>query len=188
MWWDGKGPLWHIPLSAALGFAALLFLLRLAGKRTVSQFNMYDLILTFTVGSILSSFIVLESVQILDAALALSSVIAMDWAISKGALLSKRFRKMIKAPPALLVFNGEMQKARMRDERIVEDEIFMFMRQNGIDRLSHVKAMILESSGEVSVFTDKGDGHASAKSLRRSGVEIPEGAEDDGDGDGGRDG
>ena len=54
MFFDDEGAYWHIPVTVILGFLLLLFLLRLSGKRTVAQFNMYDMILTFTVGSVLS--------------------------------------------------------------------------------------------------------------------------------------
>ncbi len=156
-----------------IGFALLLLLLRLSGKRTVAQFNMYDMILTFTVGSVLSSFIVLESVEILDAAAALASIIAVDYAISFAVLRSDGVRRLVKADPALLVFDGEMQRATMRRERIVDDEVLMFMRQRGIDRLEHVKAMVLESTGEISVFTDTDSGHDLSRTLRESGVRVP---------------
>ena len=177
MFFDGEGALWQIPASAILGFVALLFLLRVAGKRTVASFNMYDLILTFTVGSVLSSFIVLESVQFVDASVGLISIIAVDYAISYAVMKSDTVRSWVKAKPSLLVFNGEMQRTNMRNERVVEDEVLMFMRQNGIDRMENVKAMILESTGTVSVFTDNEDGHDMSNSLRRSGVEIPEDGE-----------
>ncbi len=171
---DHKGALWHIPVSAVIGFAILLLLLRLSGKRTVAQFNMYDMILTFTVGSVLSSFIVLESVEFADGAAALASIIAVDYAISFAVLKSDRVRRMVKSQPALLVFDGEMQHGTMRSERIVEDEVLMFMRQRGIDRLGDVRAMVLESTGQVSVFTASASDENLSKTLRKSGVDIPD--------------
>ncbi|RYH01351.1 DUF421 domain-containing protein [Salipiger sp. IMCC34102] len=183
MLFDNEGALWQVPASAIVGFAVLLLLLRISGKRTVAKFNMYDLILTFTVGSILSSFIVLESVQFVDALLGLASVIAVDYVISWAVMRSDRVRSWVKANPTLLVFNGDMQRANMRKERIVEDEVLMFMRQKGIDRISRVKAMILEPAGDISVFTtdedeDEDEDHDMSKSLRRSGVNIPKSGSD----------
>jgi len=184
MFFDGEGAIWQIPASAILGFTALLFLLRLAGKRTVAKFNMYDLILTFTVGSILSSFIILESVQFVDAGVGLISVITIDYLISYAVMRSDTVRGWVKAKPTLLVFNGEMQTGNMRHERIVEDEVLMFMRQHGIDRIENVKAMVLESAGDISVFTNQEEDHDMSKSLRRSGVKIPEDLSDNPDDEG----
>ncbi|WOI56971.1 DUF421 domain-containing protein [Palleronia sp. LCG004] len=167
---DGDRPLWHIPASAALGFALLLFLLRVAGKRTVAKFNMYDMILTFTVGSVLASFIVLERVKFVDAALGLTSIIGIDYLISLAVIRSQTIRNMVKSSPTLLVFKGELQGANMRRERIVRDEILMLMRQHGIERLDDITAMVLEPSGDIAVFT--GESNGTAHALRRSGVEI----------------
>ncbi|MDT0683426.1 DUF421 domain-containing protein [Roseicyclus sp. F158] len=173
MFFDDEGAYWHIPVAVVLGFLLLLFLLRLSGKRTVAQFNMYDMILTFTVGSVLSSFIILDNVAFLDAAIALASLIAMDYVISLVIMKSDGVRKLVRSQPALLVFKGELQHANMRRERVIEDEVLMFMRQRGVDRLSHVSAMILEPAGDVSVFSDAQDHGDVAKSLQRSGVDIP---------------
>lgn len=169
---DDNGPLWHIPASALLGFAVLLLLLRLSGKRTVAKFNMYDMILTFTVGSVLSSLIVLNNVKIVDASIGLASIIVIDYLISVGVMRSQTIRGMVKSTPSLLVFRGEMLAANMRRERIVKDEILMIMRQNGIDRLENVSAMVLEPAGDISVFTDRDEDMA--KSLQRSGIEVPD--------------
>lgn len=97
-----------------MGFLLLLFLLRLSGKRTVAQFNMYDMILTFTVGSVLSSSIILDNVAFLDAAIALASLIAMDYVISLVIMKFDGVRKLVRSQPTLLVFKGELQHANMR--------------------------------------------------------------------------
>lgn len=86
------------------------------------------MILTFMVGLILSSLIVLKSVQFVDAGIGLFLVIAIDYAISVAVVHSDRVRGWVKAKTALVVFNGEIQRENMRRERIVEDEIVMLMR------------------------------------------------------------
>ena len=174
MWTDTEGTWYQVPLLALIGFALLVVLLRLSGKRTVATFNMYDMVVTFTIGSVLSSMIVLESVGLVDGAMALTSIVFLDWLVSLLAVRSQRFRRLIKSTPTLLVYDGEMQGAAMRSERIVEEEVLMFMRMNGVDRISQVKAMVLESNGDVSVFTDEGEGHDVSKSLQRSGVDVPD--------------
>ncbi|QWC84112.1 DUF421 domain-containing protein [Nocardioidaceae bacterium] len=173
MWTDSEGTWYQVPLLALMGFALVVVLLRLSGKRTVAKFNMYDMVVTFTIGSLLSSTIVLETVGLMDGAMAMTAVVFLDWLVSLLALRSHRFRRLIKSEPSLLVYDGEMQTDTMRKERIVEEEVVMFMRMHGVDRLSHVKAMVLESHGDVSVFTDSGDGHDVRRSLQRSGVDIP---------------
>ena len=55
MWTDSEGTWYQVPLLALMGFALVVVLLRLSGKRTVAKFNMYDMVVTFTIGSLLSS-------------------------------------------------------------------------------------------------------------------------------------
>ncbi|OXT02020.1 hypothetical protein B7H23_03555 [Notoacmeibacter marinus] len=166
MWYDNDpGPL-GILISAIIGFAWLIFLLRLAGKRTVAKFNMYDMILTFTVGSILASMIVLKDVTVVEGCLAMAVVVAIDWLLSQAALKSEWVRELLKSPPVVLVRKGEMQRDNMRKEQMVEEEIDMLLRQNDVADLSEVEALTIESAGDVAVIKRR-DGVDEPQTLRK---------------------
>ncbi|RLQ89250.1 DUF421 domain-containing protein [Notoacmeibacter ruber] len=162
MWYDSDPGLLGILVSAIIGFAWLIFLLRLAGKRTVAKFNMYDMILTFTVGSVLASMIVLEGVKVVEGCLAMAALVALDWLLSYAALKSRLVRDILKAPPTVLVKDGELQRDNMRREQMVEEEIDMLLRQNDITNLSEIEALTIESAGDIGLIK------------RREGVDEPQ--------------
>ncbi len=166
MFYDDEPGLLSILFSAMVGFAWLIFLLRIAGKRTVAKFNMYDMILTFTVGSVLASMIVLKSVTLAEGCLAMAAIVAMDWLLSFAALKSDNVRNLLKADPSVLVRKGELQHRNLVKEQMVEEEIDMILRQNGIADRSEVEALTLESAGDVGLIR-RGKEDGEPQTIRR---------------------
>lgn len=76
--------------------------------------------------------------------------VLIDWLSYKY----KWLRKMIEAPPLMLVKNGVFQTRAMRKEFITKDEILAKLREEGIEDISEVKQMQLEADGEISVVSN----------------------------------
>lgn len=171
MWFDDWASLGQILIKAVIGFAALVALFRVAGKRSIAKLNAFDLVLVFTVGSILATTILNTDTTISEGLLALVLLVGLQWLTAWLATRSGSFRTVIKSQPTLLAYDGEMLKANMKQERIAEVEVQSALRQHGIHDIKQVKAVILETEGEISVLaTNDGDPTAS---LRISGIELP---------------
>lgn len=76
--------------------------------------------------------------------------VLIDWLSYKY----KWLRKMVEAPPLMLVKNGVFQTRAMRKEFITKDEILAKLREEGIEDISEVKQMQLEADGEISVVSN----------------------------------
>lgn len=172
MWFDDWSSLEQIAIKAVVGFVALVVLLRIAGKRSITKLNAFDLILVFTVGSILATTILNTQTTISEGLLALGMLVGLQWLTAFFATHSSRFRGLIKSEPTLLVYEGKLLHANMRRERVAEVEIQAALRQQGIQHISEVKAMVLETEGEISVL--KGEGSDISETLKISGISIPE--------------
>lgn len=171
MWFDDWSSLLSIAVKAVIGFAGLVFLLRVGGKRLLARLNAFDMVVTFTVGSLLASMIISSQVSVAEGLVALSVLLALAVATSFLATRSAAFRRLIKSQPTLLVYDGAYLRANMKRERIAEVEIAAVMRSQGVHDLADVKAMILETEGDISVLTR--DGGDRTGSLAISGIDIP---------------
>lgn len=175
MWFDDWESLLQIVIKAVVGFAALVFLLRLVGKRSVAKLNAFDLVLVFTVGSILATTILNTQTTLSEGLLALAMLVALQWLTAWLATRSQGFRSLIKSEPTLLAYDGKLLHDNMKRERIAEVELLAALRQQGIHDVADVKAVVLETEGEISVLKpQEGD---PAASLRISGIDIPKGGE-----------
>ncbi len=66
----------------------------------------------------------------------------------------------------MLVNNGQFMDAHLRREGIGEDDVYMAMREHGVDDLSQVKAAILEVDGTISIVPEQAAVHRTQRRVR----------------------
>lgn len=141
-----------------LAYTALIILLRISGKRTLSKMNAFDFIVTIALGSTLATVLLNKSVALADGVLALSMLIGLQFLITFLSVKSRRISGWVKATPSLIVYNGEMIHKVMLKERVNEDEVYAVLRANGVDSIKAAKAVILETDGGLTVITTSNGG------------------------------
>lgn len=137
---------------AALAYAALLVILRVSGKRTLSKLNAFDLVVTVALGSTLASVAVSPQVTLSDGATAFLVLVALQYVIASLSVRFPPFQRAIKARPALLVRDGRVLDHALADQRVTRSEILQAVRQHGHPALSGVAAVVLETDGSLSVI------------------------------------
>ena len=170
--WAGLG---RVVLVGTLAYAALVLLLRISGKRTLTKLNAFDLVITVALGSTLATVLLSKSVALAEGVLALALLISLQYAIAWLSARSPRFQAFIKAEPTLLVHRGRFLERAMRAQRITREEILAAVRASGTAEIAGIAAVVLETDGSISVITDA-DGAAGAL----ANVERPAGALDEG--------
>jgi uncharacterized membrane protein YcaP (DUF421 family) len=142
----------------ALAYGALVILLRISGKRTLTKLNAFDLIVTVALGSTLATVLLSKDVSLAEGVVALALLIALQFVITWLSVRSERFQRLIKAEPALLLHRGRFVERAMRAERITREEVLAAMRASGIAEVSTVAAVVLETDGTISIIPDSGAG------------------------------
>ena len=147
----------RVLIVGVCAYVALVIIVRLSGKRTLSAMNAFDFIVNVAVGSILASTIVSRDVSLAEGVLALGILVVLQYAVSWSSVLSKRVQKAVKSEPRLLFHAGAFLHDAMRRERIAEGEIRQALRSEGIASPVSVRSIVLETNGNLSVLT-KSDG------------------------------
>lgn len=145
-----------------LAYASLILLLRVLGKRTLSKMNAFDFVVTVAMGSVLASVLLNKSVPLVDGLVAFFLLISLQFAITWLAVRYKWVSQLVKAEPALLVYQGHYMHQVMRAERMTEGEILAGLRARGIASLEEVAAVILETDGTLNVLKNAPQGPGSA--------------------------
>jgi len=107
MLFGGWQPLIRTVLVGILAYLALVVLLRISGKRTLSKFNAFDFVVTVAIGSTLATVLLSQDVALAQGVIAFAVLLALQFVIT---WLSVRFRsvhKLVKSEPALLLYRGE---------------------------------------------------------------------------------
>lgn len=133
-------------------YMLLVASLRLSGKRTLSQLNAFDFVVTVALGSTLATTILNSSIGLADGILALFLLIFLQLAVAWLSVRSNAFAKIVKSEPRCLFQKGEFLEAAMRQERVRKEEILQAVRSQGISSLTQVVAVVLETNGKMSVI------------------------------------
>jgi uncharacterized membrane protein YcaP (DUF421 family) len=151
MFFDSWSDLGRTALVGLLAYIALITLLRISGKRTLSKMNAFDLVVTVALGSTLATILLSKDVALAEGIVAFVLLILLQYIIAFLSLRSEKFKGMIKSEPAMLLYQGRFLHNAMRRERITEEEIEAAIRQQGLATLEQVEAVVLETDGSLSV-------------------------------------
>ena len=152
MWFTGWEPLVRTVLTGVCAYAALILLLRVSGKRTLSKMNAFDLVVTVALGSTLASVLTSSDVSLAQGVVAFALLIGLQFLITWFSLRSRRVRDLTRSEPALLAYGGHPFDSVLRRERITRGELDAAVRDAGIGALENVAAVVLETDGTISVI------------------------------------
>jgi uncharacterized membrane protein YcaP (DUF421 family) len=155
MFFDSWSGLFRILIIGAAAYVALILMLRISGKRTLSKMNAFDLIITVALGSTFATVVLDKSVPLAEGVLGLALLICLQYAITWISVRSMEFQGLVKAAPTLLLRNGQYLDAAMRDERVTRAEIEAAVREQGIGDPSEAACVVLETDGTLSVIPER---------------------------------
>lgn len=162
MFFDDWKSLLRIVIVGILAYVSLIVMLRISGKRTLSKFNAFDLIVTIALGSTLATVLLSKDIALLEGLVAFAVLIGLQFIAAWLCARSETAGGYLKSEPQLLVCHGKLLRTTMRRERITEAEILAAMRSRGIASLAEVAAVILETDGTVSVIPSGFEGQPTA--------------------------
>lgn len=160
----GWEPLARTALVGVAAYLTLVVMLRLSGKRTLSKFNAFDFVVTIAIGSTLATVLTSREVALAQGVVALAVLLALQFAITWGAVRSGRVRRLVKGSPVLLAHRGEFLDGVLRGERVTREEVLAAARANGAASLAEIESAVLETDGTITVVRRSADVEPSALS------------------------
>ncbi|RYY30561.1 MAG: DUF421 domain-containing protein [Sphingobacteriaceae bacterium] len=141
-------------ITGVLAYFSLILMLRISGKRTLSQMKEFDFIVTVALGSTLATVLLSKDISLLNGVTALALLIFLQYILAAGSVKSKRFSKLISSEPTLIFFKGNFLEKALKKERVTEAEVRSVLRNQQVTSLGKVEAIVIESNGQFSVVKD----------------------------------
>ena len=150
---DPFGP---VARGIVLTFVAVLwtmFLVRLIGLRSFSKMNAFDFVATIATGSLIAQAGT-RAVwsEYLQALTAIGGVFLVQWLLARARQESDRIGRLISNEPVLLMDNGKFLEAAMAETRVSRSNMLEKLRSAGVTDVSEVRAVVLETTGDISVI------------------------------------
>jgi uncharacterized membrane protein YcaP (DUF421 family) len=161
MFFESWFGLLRVLVIGTLSYAALIALLRVSGKRSLSKMNAFDLVVTVALGSTFATVILNNSIPLAEGVLALALLILLQFVITWLSVRFEPVQNLVKSEPTLLVRNGSYLMEPMRAQRVTKEEVEAALRENGTSDVTKAACVVLETDGSLSVI--QSDGKASRK-------------------------
>ena len=165
----------RVLLVSIAAYAALILVLRLAGKRSLAKLNAFDLVVTVALGSTLATVLLTKDVPLVEGALAFAMLAGLQWAVARASIAWPAFRRLVRAEPRLLVERGRYLQDALRDERVTAGEVDEAIRKSGLGRIERAAAVVLETDGSLSVIAgEDGEELTALRAVRGTDAEREE--------------
>ncbi len=145
-----------IVLRATVMFFILFGLLRLLGKRELSQVTPFELVLLVVMGDLIQQGVTHNDTSLTGATVAISTFAFWALALSWASYLSPRMRKLLDGEPRVIIREGILIDSNLRRDRLTRAEVEMEMRLAGIGQIKDVAWAILEPQGKISFIKREG--------------------------------
>lgn len=144
-----------IVLSAVTVFFLIWLVVRVVGKRELSEMAPFDFVILVVMGDLIAEAVIAEDTSLTGAVVAVATFGLLTVAMSWLSWRLPKQRVVFEGVPTLLIRDGQVVRESMRIERLNEADLLAAARENGIERLEDVTWAVLEQDGAFSFFTDE---------------------------------
>jgi uncharacterized membrane protein YcaP (DUF421 family) len=144
-------PWWSLILRAVVAYAAVLILLRLAGKRQVGQMGMAEFVALLLISNAVQNAMNGGDSSLVGGLILATVLILMAYFFSWATYRSRRFESLVQGRPTLLIHHGKILHEHLKRELLTIHELKHLLRRQGIHDLSEIEQAVLESDGFISV-------------------------------------
>lgn len=152
-------------IRATLLYAAVIFLIRLMGKRQIGELQPSELVVTILLSEIASIPMQDNNIPIIHSVVALFALVSYEILTSAIGLKSYKLRTLIQGHPVIVIRNGEIDMKALKKLRMTVNDLISALRQKDIFEISQISYAIFETNGQISVLLKPEYRNSTAKDL-----------------------
>ncbi|MDR1599968.1 MAG: DUF421 domain-containing protein [Oscillospiraceae bacterium] len=139
-------------LRAIVLFVTMVALLRLMGKRQISQLQPYELALSILIANLATAPMGDTAVPLLYGVVPMLAMIFMHTIITLCCMKSVRLQRIIDGRAYAVIQNGSLNNDALDRLGFTMTDLLAELRAAGFLRIQDVNSAVLETSGKLSVF------------------------------------
>jgi uncharacterized membrane protein YcaP (DUF421 family) len=140
-------------LLSAFGLVWIILLVRVVGLRSFSKMTNFDFVITIGMGSLLAGASQSQSwPALLQTLSAMACLFVTQYIVARLRQKFSRFDAFVQNTPVVLMRDGTVLHDALRKTRVGEEDLMAKLRQANVLDLSSVRAVVLETTGDVSVL------------------------------------
>lgn len=139
-------------LRSVILYLVVLIVMRLMGKREISQFQPFELAISIMISELASIPMTDVGIPLSNGIIPILGLLLMHLLISFLNIKSTKVRELICGKPTILIFQGKIDEKALKKERFTLNDLEEKLRNNNINDIGDVEYAILETTGDVSVI------------------------------------
>ncbi|RYF35544.1 MAG: DUF421 domain-containing protein [Comamonadaceae bacterium] len=142
----------EVALRTAFAYIAVFLFLKLSGRRGIRQLSLFELVVILTLGSAAGDVSFYEDVPLVPVAMVFVTLLALYRITTFAMARSKRLETWMDGKPVTVIEDGLYKLESLEGLNMASSELFMELRQKGVEHLGQVRLAILETDGDVSLY------------------------------------
>lgn len=139
-------------LRGAAIYLFLLGVLRISGKRSLSQITTFDFVLLLIVGESTQQALLSTDFSVINAFVVIATMIALERALSVVKHRWPAIDRALEGSPLILIDKGHIFQDRMDREHVdIGDVLAAARERHGVSDLDDIEYAVLERSGGISI-------------------------------------
>ena len=170
-WLTAAAPVLLKTIASALGIMLIILaVVRTAGLRTFAKMSSFDFASTVAIGSIMATVVMNTGQSLLKAGVAMATVVGFQQFFAYLKRQSRPFENAVENTPVMLMRGNEILNDNLARTGVTRSDLLAKLREANVIQLTEVKAVILETTGDISVLHS--DGNEEVADILLEGVET----------------
>lgn len=137
---------------ALILYAVVFLVVRLMGKRELSQIQPYEFVIIIMIADLASGPMSSEDITIINGIMPIICLLILYIMFTLIIQSSNKVEKIVCGSPAIMIQNGKINEIELRKQQYTVEELMSQIRKNGYFKITDVSYAILETNGDLNVI------------------------------------
>lgn len=142
--------LWVVSERAIVSLISLFLVTKFIGKKQVSELNMFDYVISISIGNFAAEMTMNLDTQVLDGFVAVIIFGVIALLVSIGTMKSIVFRRFVMGNPTVIIQDGKFIYKNLKEVKMDINDFLETCRAAGYFDVSKIKYAVMEANGKVS--------------------------------------
>ncbi len=130
----------------------VIFATRVMGKRQLGELSPSELVITILISNIATLAMEDPEASLITGVVPILTLVCLDILASFAVLKSRKLRHVISGRPKVIISNGKLDQAVMKELRFTVDDVCSALRNSGVFDIDEVQYAVVETTGTISVL------------------------------------
>ena len=138
-------------LRPMIVYAALIFLLRIFGKRELGQLNPFDLVVILSLSNTVQNAIIGQDNSLVGGIVGATALLGINYLVAVFKFKSEKFESIIEGKSRTIIENSKIDEDAVRRELLTKEDLDTIAHRESLDSVDDIKKCVIDPNGSFLV-------------------------------------